>query len=230
MHPTRPPIPFFKRCVDLMVCIVSAPIVAPVMLLAAAVIKLSSAGPVFYHAKRAGYRGQPFYELKFRTMHIGADRHGAFTTKNDSRVFPAGRILRLFKIDELPQIINVLKGEMSIVGPRPEDWEIVEECYSPEQRAVLEVAPGLTGFPQVRFFDELSVIDPGEMDPQEHYKKLILPMRLAMDLEYVRRRSFWVDLRLIAQTIYLIALKSWATLLFGKRTVTLPQTAGQERG
>jgi lipopolysaccharide/colanic/teichoic acid biosynthesis glycosyltransferase len=219
----KPPIPWAKRAVDLTLASLAMIVLGPLMLAAAVAIKLSSKGPVFYQAPRAGYRGQTFSELKFRTMHLGADRHGAFTAKGDPRVFPVGSILRLFKIDELPQILNILRGEMSIVGPRPEACEIVEQCYTPEQRKVLEVAPGLTGFPQVRFFPELSVIATGGMDPQEHYKQVILPMRLEMDLEYVRRQSFWLDLGLIAYTAWLVLVMSWWVLLFGARPVEIRQ-------
>jgi lipopolysaccharide/colanic/teichoic acid biosynthesis glycosyltransferase len=159
-------------------------------------------------------------------MHLHSDRHGSFTAKNDTRVFPVGRLLRLFKIDELPQILNILHGEMSIVGPRPEDIDTVEKCYTAEQRKVLEVAPGLTGFPQVRFFPELSMIDPAGMDPQEHYRRVILPMRLEMDLEYVRRQSVWLDLYLIGATMFLIAFKSWWVLIFGQKTLRVEQGVG----
>jgi lipopolysaccharide/colanic/teichoic acid biosynthesis glycosyltransferase len=114
----------------------------------------------------------------------------------------------LFKIDELPQIFNILRGEMSIVGPRPEDVATVERCYTAAQRQVLEAVPGLTGLVQVRYFPELSVIDPGGMDPQEHYRKVILPVRLEMDFEYIRRRSFWFDAALIIWTIYLIVFRA----------------------
>jgi lipopolysaccharide/colanic/teichoic acid biosynthesis glycosyltransferase len=204
-----------KRIFDIVFAMLGLAAAAPLLLLAAAAIKLSSRGPVFYVAPRAGRFGVPFGQLKFRTMHTGADRAGAFTAKNDSRVFPAGRLLRLFKIDELPQLLNVLRGEMSFVGPRPEDLATVRECYTTPQRRVLEALPGLTGLPQVRFFPELSVIDTEGMDPQEHYRRVILPMRLAMDLEYVRRQSFWFDLYLIAWTAWLILFASWRVLLFG---------------
>jgi lipopolysaccharide/colanic/teichoic acid biosynthesis glycosyltransferase len=213
-----------KRALDLILCTLALVFLGPLMLLVAVLIKLSSPGPVFYHAMRAGHKGRPFAELKFRTMHLNSDRHGSFTAKDDPRVFPVGRFLRLFKIDEVPQIFNILRGEMSIVGPRPEDIDTVERCYSVEQRKVLEVAPGLTGFPQVRFFPELSMIDPGGMDPQEHYRRVILPMRLEMDLEYVRRQSLWLDLYLIGHTIFLIAFKSWWVLLFGQKTVRIEQS------
>jgi len=218
-------IPSAKRALDLILCSLALVFLGPLMLLVAALIKLSSRGPVFYHAMRAGYKGRPFAELKFRTMHLNADRHGSFTAKDDPRVFPVGRLLRLFKIDEMPQVLNILRGEMSIVGPRPEDTDTVEKCYSAEQRKVLDVAPGLTGFPQVRFFPELSMIDPGGMDPQEHYRRVILPMRLEMDLEYVRRQALGLDLYLIAYTIFLIAFKSWCVLLAGQKTVSMRQSA-----
>lgn len=228
MQYQKPPIPIAKRAVDVALSSLAMIVLGPLMLAAAVAIKLSSKGPVFYHAPRAGYRGQTFFELKFRTMHLGADRHGAFTAKGDPRVFPVGSILRLFKIDELPQILNILRGEMSIVGPRPEACEIVEECYSPEQRKILDVAPGLTGFPQVRFFPELSVIATGGMDPQEHYKRVILPMRLEMDLEYVHRQSFWLDLGLIGYTAWLVLVKSWWVLLFGAPAVEIKPPLGAE--
>jgi lipopolysaccharide/colanic/teichoic acid biosynthesis glycosyltransferase len=108
---------------------------------------------------------------------------------------------------------------MSIVGPRPEEIGIVEQCYTPRQRQVLNVAPGLTGLPQVRFFPELSIIDPGGMDPQEHYRKVTLPMRLEMDMEYIRRRSLWLDIKLIAQTVWLILSQS----------AKVPRTEGHAR-
>lgn len=205
--------PAWKRATDLALVLTALVFLGPLMLLAAALIKLSSRGPVFYVAPRMGWRGVPFGQLKFRTMHVGADRHGAFTAQQDRRVFAVGRWLRLFKIDELPQVLNILRGEMSVVGPRPEDIATVERCYTPAQRQVLDAVPGLTGLPQVRFFPELSVIDPGGMDPQDHYQQVILPVRLEMDLEYIRRRSFWFDASLIGRTIFLIAVKAPALAL-----------------
>lgn len=227
-------IPASKRALDLAICAFALPALAAVMVLAAVLIKVSSPGPVFYRAKRAGYKGRPFMALKFRTMRIGSDRLGAVTADGDSRVFAVGRILRLFKLDELPQIINILKGEMSIVGPRPEDFAIVQSCYTAEDMSVLDVAPGLTGLPQVRFFPELSVIDSGGMDPEDHYRRVVLPMRLGMDQEYIRRRSLVFDIYLIGCTLYLILIKSWSVLIFGTRRVSVPamsetSTVGREQ-
>jgi lipopolysaccharide/colanic/teichoic acid biosynthesis glycosyltransferase len=212
-------IPFSKRALDLALSSVALPLLAPVFLVVAILIKLSAPGPVFYKAMRAGYKGRPFGAWKFRSMHAGSDRHGAVTARNDPRVFAAGRILRAFKIDELPQLWNIVRGEMSIVGPRPEDVGIAAACYTPRQRKVLEVAPGLTGIPQVRFFPDLGAIDCEGMDPQQHYREVVLPLRLELDLEYVRRQSLWYDLYLIAATIFLILFKSWYVVLVGTRPI-----------
>jgi lipopolysaccharide/colanic/teichoic acid biosynthesis glycosyltransferase len=201
---------FSKRVMDVVLSSAGLLLLWPILLLAAIVIKLSSRGPVFFIAKRAGLNGGAFGLLKFRTMYCGADRFAPCTAKHDPRIFPAGRILRLLKIDELPQLINVLRGEMSVVGPRPEDWNIVREHYTPAQREVLKVRPGLTGIPQVYFFPEIFwVIDSQEMDPQEYYYRFILPMRIDMDLEYIRTQSFRLDFYLIAATVYLILFRSW---------------------
>ena len=209
MSPRRQPAaPWWKRATDITLCVVALVVLGPLMLLAAVAIVLSSPGPVFYLAPRIGRLGRPFGQLKFRSMHIGSDVKGAFTEKNDPRIFLAGRVIRLFKIDELPQVFNILRGEMSVVGPRPEDVKTVENYYSAEQMRVLDVLPGLTGLPQVRFFPELSIIDPDGMNPQEHYCRIILPMRLEMDLEYIRRQTFWFDLTLIAWTVGLIVFKA----------------------
>lgn len=224
---STPRLPATKRILDIAIGGGALVLLAPLMALAALLIKWSSPGPVLYVAPRAGRFGRPFGQLKFRTMRSGADSDGAFTVHNDARVFPVGRLLRLFKLDELPQLWNVVRGQMSIVGPRPEDLATVRRCYTPRQMRVLDVAPGLTGLPQVRFFPELSVIDPEGLDPQEHYRRSILPMRLEMDLEYVRRQSLALDLSLIARTIWLIAVKSWLILLRGQKQRSLRELAAE---
>ncbi len=188
----------------------------PLFVLIAVAIKLSSSGALFYVAPRAGRGNRKFGQLKFRTMHRNADRAGAFTAKNDTRIFAAGKVLRMLKLDELPQLLNVWRGEMSIVGPRPEDWDTVQTCYTAEQMRVLEATPGLTGLPQVRFFPDLSIIDTKGMDSQLHYKTVILPMRLQLDLEYIDKRSFLYDLGLIARTVYLIAVRAPWILITGR--------------
>lgn len=226
--PPSKPTPAWKRATDIVLSLLALVVLGPLMLLTALAIKLSSPGPVFYVAPRMGQGGRPFGQLKFRSMHVGSDRKGAFTEKNDRRVFLAGRVIRLFKIDELPQVFNILRGEMSVVGPRPEDVATVERYYSPEQRRVLDAAPGLTGLPQVVFFPELSIIDPGGMDPQEHYCRVILPLRLEMDMEYIRRRSFFFDLSLILRTIGLIVFKA-PLLALGVKFEPVPLEAFRTR-
>jgi lipopolysaccharide/colanic/teichoic acid biosynthesis glycosyltransferase len=221
MTRNRIEIPISKRALDLAVSVTALLLLAPVMLLVAALIKLCSPGPVFYIGRRAGYKGRPYGQIKFRTMHVGADRDGSFTRRNDARVFPLGRVLRLLRLDELPQFFNVLKGEMSVVGPRPEDYQIVQECYTPEWRRTLEVPPGLTGLRQVRLFPDCSSLDKPGVPPMEYYRSEVLPKLLAIDLEYVRRRTFWLDVYLIAATFYLIACKSWFILLAHRRGRTL---------
>jgi lipopolysaccharide/colanic/teichoic acid biosynthesis glycosyltransferase len=211
----RPRLPISKRLTDIAISAVGLLVLSPLLLLIALLVKLYSPGPLFYFAHRAGYKGHPFDLFKFRTMHVGADRFGAITAKNDPRIYPLGKLLRLFKLDEVPQLFNVLRGEMSLVGPRPEDLTIVRDCYSEQQRRVLEVPPGLTGLPQVRFFPE---IPHGEdADAQEHYRGQMLPIRLEMDLEYIRRRSFGLDLYLILYTAYLILFKGPCILVFGHK-------------
>jgi lipopolysaccharide/colanic/teichoic acid biosynthesis glycosyltransferase len=220
------PMPLSKRAFDILSTGVALLALAPLFAWIALGIKLSSPGPVFYVAPRMGRHRVPFGQLKFRTMHVNADRHGAFTAKNDTRIFAFGKILRLLKLDELPQLLNVFRGEMSVVGPRPEDCATVDSCYTPDQLRVLEAVPGLTGLPQVRFFPELSIIDTNGMDPQEHYKQFILPMRLQMDQEYIDNRSFLYDLGLILRTGCLIGFKAPVIILSGKMPkVQLPKTA-----
>ena len=207
---------WLKRAFDVAMSGLALLVLSPLFALIAIAIKVSSAGAVFYVAPRAGRGNQLFGQLKFRTMHMNADKAGAFTAKNDSRIFVVGKGLRMLKLDELPQLWNVFCGEMSIVGPRPEDWETVRSCYTTEQMRVLDARPGLTGLPQVRFFPDLSIIDTAGMDSQLHYKTVILPMRLAMDLEYIDKRSFVYDLGLIVRTAYLIVVKAPWILITGR--------------
>lgn len=217
--------PLSKRIFDLAASGFALLVLSPLFLLIAIAIKLSSPGPLFYVAPRAGRFNKTFGQLKFRSMHVNADRAGAFTARNDNRIFPVGKIIRLLKVDELPQLINVFRGEMSVVGPRPEDCKTVDTCYTPAQMKVLDAVPGLTGLPQVRFFPELSVIDTHGMDPQLHYQQVILPMRLEMDLEYIAKQSFFYDLGLIFRTIFLILFKAPWILLTGRMPkVALPAT------
>jgi lipopolysaccharide/colanic/teichoic acid biosynthesis glycosyltransferase len=216
-----------KRALDIFLSFLALLFTLPLFLLTALLIRLSSPGPIFYRGLRAGLRGKPFWQLKFRTMTL---RHSGdpFTSQGDPRVTPIGRVLRLFRIDELPQIINILKGEMSWVGPRPEDYDIVRRCYSIDQLRVLSVRPGLTGTVQVNSFPGLEyMIPPGE-DPQRYYEEVLLPQRLAEDLRYIENMSLWGDLRILFATLYCVLVKSWSVLLKSQRDPNRQKGKGGE--
>jgi lipopolysaccharide/colanic/teichoic acid biosynthesis glycosyltransferase len=181
------------------------------MLLIALVVKLTSPGPIFYRGRRAGLCGREFWQLKFRSMRTGA-AGSSFTARDDDRITPIGRLIRTTKLDEFPQLFNVLRGEMSLVGPRPEAFDVVEELYTREQLRVLTVRPGLTCLLQVRIFPDFTYDVPTGADPTSYYRHTILPARLAEDLEYVDRQSLALDLKLLAQTAWCLLFKSWPLL------------------
>ena len=189
-----------KRCFDIIVALIGLVLLTPVFLIVALAIKLDSPGPVFYIGKRIGKDGVPFGIIKFRTMVDHADRIGAALTQGqDRRVTPVGRVLRQWKLDELPQLLNVLRGEMSLVGPRPEAPCYVGH-YTPEQRRVLQAKPGITGLTQVRFRHEESLLQRCR-NVEEEYIREIMPHKLALDLEYVESQTLLLDLKLIARTL-----------------------------
>jgi lipopolysaccharide/colanic/teichoic acid biosynthesis glycosyltransferase len=184
----------------------------PLILIGALAVKLTSRGPAFYRARRAGLDGRLFHMLKFRTMRVGADTvDRRITEANDERITPVGRLLRKSKIDELPQFWNVLRGQMSVVGPRPEDWDIVERNYTAEQRRTLEVVPGIVSPVVVRWFPDLTYHDPPPpgVSMQEYYLKRHLPVQLAGALHYIEHQSLWLDLKVILQTAYCVLVHSW---------------------
>ncbi|PTL34909.1 hypothetical protein CLG94_12485 [Candidatus Methylomirabilis limnetica] len=200
-----------KRAIDLIFSLVALVLLLPIFLLVAIAIKLDSPGLVFYAQERVGRRGKTFRILKFRSMVVDADQVGPHLTGNaDPRVTRVGRLLRLLKIDELPQIINVLKGDMSLVGPRPEIPAIVEQ-YTPEQRAILEVKPGITGPTQLAWVGESDTFPPG-VDVYEHYTKQFMQEKLESDREYVRTRSLAGDLWYVIRTPIAIGERILTTL------------------
>jgi lipopolysaccharide/colanic/teichoic acid biosynthesis glycosyltransferase len=212
-----------KRAFDILLSVIALILMLPLLGITAALIWAFSPGPILYRGLRAGLRGKPFWQLKFRTMTI---RHSGdpFTSQADPRVTPIGKILRLFRIDELPQIINILKGEMSWVGPRPEDYEVVLRCYSPDQLRVLSARPGLTGSVQVKSFPGLEYKIPPGVDPQRYYEEVLLPQRLAEDIRYVENMSFWLDLKILCATLYCVLIKSWSVLLRTRKSATTHET------
>jgi lipopolysaccharide/colanic/teichoic acid biosynthesis glycosyltransferase len=172
-------------------------LLAPVLLLLALLVRASSPGPVFFGQQRVGQGGRLFRIYKFRTMRVN-NSGPQVTAGADPRITPIGARLRHWKLDELPQLLNVLKGDMAFVGPRPEVPCYVA-YYTPEQRQVLSVPPGITGLTQLRYRNEEELMR-GAPDPEALYLREIMPQKLALDLEYVRRRNAWMDLCLTAQT------------------------------
>jgi lipopolysaccharide/colanic/teichoic acid biosynthesis glycosyltransferase len=185
-----------KRLFDVAVSTVGLVITSPIVLVAAVAVKLDSPGPVFYRANRVGRGGAPFHILKLRSMQVQA-AGPAVTAGDDPRITRVGRVLRRTKLDELPQLLNVLRGEMSLVGPRPEDPRYVAH-YTPEQREVLAVRPGITGPTVLAFFDEEDMLRGG--DAESIYLTQVMPRKLAVDLQYVNHASFGGDLRILGQT------------------------------
>jgi lipopolysaccharide/colanic/teichoic acid biosynthesis glycosyltransferase len=175
---------------------------SPVFLALAAAIRLGSGSPVLYAQERVGRGGKPFLLYKFRSMREGADRAGALVTgAGDPRVTPLGRLLRRTKLDELPQLWNVLRGDMSLVGPRPEVARYVVH-YAPEQRRVLAVRPGLTDPATLRYRDEEALLARIPAPEREaFYLREVMPRKLALNLEYLARSGFWSDLGVLLRTV-----------------------------
>ncbi|MBI2855844.1 MAG: sugar transferase [Chloroflexi bacterium] len=191
-----------KRLFDILASFAGLAITLPLYPFIAVAVKLDSPGPVFFSQSRVGLNGRPFTILKFRTMVRDAYRQRAITMKVDRRVTRVGRWLRGLKLDELPTLWNVLKGEMSLVGPRPE-LQVYVDHYTPEQRQVLSVRPGITDLGTLRFNDEANLLgDEGQFE--DVYLRQILPEKLRLNLEYIARRSFWYDMRIILLTLLLI--------------------------
>lgn len=191
---------FAKRSLDVVASLIGLVLLSPVLLVISILVKLDSPGPVFYRGVRAGRDGEPFKMLKFRTMVANADKIGGPSTSDDDpRVTRVGRFLRKYKLDEIPQLINVLKGDMSLVGPRPEVLSEVEK-YTSEERQLLSVRPGITDWASIEFNDEGAILE-GAEDPHQAYLEKIRPGKVRLGLKYVRERSFWVDLKILAQTV-----------------------------
>ena len=189
-----------KRGFDVIGSLTALLLLFPFFFFAAVMIKIRDGGPVFYRGERTGLEGVTFRIYKFRTMVVDAEKlGGASTAGDDARITPVGRFLRKYKLDELPQLINVLKGEMSIVGPRPEVKRYTD-MFSEEERAILTVRPGITDWASIWNADEGAVLA-GAADPEKAYLELIRPTKLKLQLKYVRERSFWVDLKIIFLTL-----------------------------
>ena len=190
-----------KRAFDILCSFLGLAVLSPVLLVVSVLVAVTSPGGVFFRQERIGKDGRPFRIFKFRSMR--KDNAGLkITTGNDSRITPVGRFLRKSKIDELPQLINVLVGDMSFVGPRPEVADYVN-LYTHYQRQVLLVRPGLTGLASIRFRNENDLLTASD-DPNRTYVEQIMPRKIDLDLEYIPHASVFYDIKLIFQTFAVV--------------------------
>jgi lipopolysaccharide/colanic/teichoic acid biosynthesis glycosyltransferase len=189
-----------KRILDVVATSLGLAVLSPLLLLVALVVKLTSAGPVLFRQQRIGRRGRPFFVLKFRTMVPDAPKLGGpITFGNDPRITLPGGFLRRSKLDELPQLLNVLKGEMSLVGPRPEVPKYVE-MFREDYNVILQVRPGITDLASIRYRDEAALLGKAA-DPESEYVHRVLPEKIRLAKEYVRRQSLRLDLSIIFATL-----------------------------
>ena len=192
--------PIAKRLFDILFSVIGLAVFSPLFAVVALLLKLDSEGPVFYRGVRAGKHGKPFRIFKFRTMVVNADKIGGpSTSADDPRLTRMGKIIRRYKIDEFPQMINILRGEMSFVGPRPEVLEEVQ-LYSDEEKLLLSVPPGMVDYATTKFHNEEEILR-GSADPHQAYREKIRPEKIRLGLEYVRTRSFWGDIKILLQFI-----------------------------
>jgi lipopolysaccharide/colanic/teichoic acid biosynthesis glycosyltransferase len=189
-----------KRIFDLTVSLLALIFLIPLFLIISILILLDSKGKIFYKQKRVGKEGRLFELCKFRTMHPGADNRGLLTIgEKDSRITKTGYFLRKYKLDELPQLYNVLIGDMSIVGPRPEVKKYTD-LYNDEQKIVLSVKPGITDYASIEYSNENEILS-GEKNPEQTYINKIMPAKLHLNLRYIKERSFGSDLKIILLTL-----------------------------
>src|SRR6266849_1734141 len=174
-----------KRLFDVLLSFVGLLLISPFLVLIAILIKLASPGPVLYRGVRVGQYGKPFCILKFRSMIVDAEQQGGSATAGDDpRLTSIGKFLRRYKLDELPQLFNVLKGEMSFVGPRPEVQKYVDQ-YSEDDKAILQLRPGITDWASIWNSNEAAVLE-GSSDPEKSYEELILPKKIELQLKYLQ--------------------------------------------
>jgi len=205
-----------KRLFDIAFAALALLLLCPLLLAIALWVRLDSPGPVFFRQQRVGRGGRLFGIYKFRTMHTGAEAMGPqITVGEDARITRAGAWLRRSKVDELPQFLNVLRGDMSVVGPRPEVPRYVAQYPADVRQAVLSVRPGITDLASIEFRDESALLARSS-DPERTYVEQILPAKLRHAQQYVRTRSLWLDLRIIART---------ALALLGLHTARHPDSA-----
>lgn len=191
--------PSIKRILDFVLALVGVVLSSPLFLVIAGWIRLADPGPVFYSGVRVGKDGVPFRMIKFRTMTFNAEGNGPSSTAGDDRrITVPGRFLRRFKLDEIAQLLNVLNGDMSLVGPRPQvQWAV--DLYSPSERLLLSVRPGITDYASLRFRNEGEILQ-GSTDPDRDYLEKIAPLKISLGLRYVTTMSLVIDLKIILAT------------------------------
>ena len=196
-----------KRIFDFLAAFVGLVVLSPLLLIISVIIKKESPGPIFCRGVRSGLDGKPFRIYKFRTMVVNAeDLGGPSTALNDPRLTKVGAFLRKYKLDELPQFINVLKGEMSIVGPRPQ-VEKYTKLYNDEEKIILTVKPGLTDYASIKFINLDQIL--GDCKVDEKYIKEIEPEKNRLRIKYAKEHNFWIDCKLIFMTLLqLLRIKS----------------------
>lgn len=195
-----------KRIFDIMASGLGLLALSPLFMVLSVWIKLDSSGPVFYRQVRVGRHNRDFKLFKFRSMRVGADKLGLITVGgHDSRITRSGYFIRKYKLDELPQLINVFLGDMSLVGPRPEVRKYVE-MYTPEQMHVLDVRPGITDMASILYRNENELLAQAE-DPDRYYVEVVMQDKLRINLEYVAKHSFFYDIKLIFRTFWTIITK-----------------------
>lgn len=189
-----------KRIFDIFFAAAGLIILSPVFIITAVIIKLDSKGPVIYKQSRVGKGNRDFQLFKFRSMKPDSDVSGLLTVGGrDPRITTSGYYLRKFKLDELPQLINVLKGEMSFVGPRPEVRKYVD-IYTEDQKKVLSVSPGITDVASIKYRNENELLEKAD-DPERFYVENIMPDKISLNLEYIDQRSLYKDLKVILKTL-----------------------------
>jgi len=195
-----------KRSFDFVFSIIGLLVLSPILLLIALIIKLDSKGPILFIQGRVGKNNLDFNIFKFRTMHMASQSKGLLTLGNrDSRITKVGYFLRRYKIDEFPQLINILKGDMSFVGPRPELRHYVN-YYTEDDLKIFSVRPGITGLASLKYRNEVELLKAAK-DPEDYFIKIIIPDKLKFNKEYIKRQSFLFDLKLIFITIIKVISK-----------------------
>jgi lipopolysaccharide/colanic/teichoic acid biosynthesis glycosyltransferase len=216
----------FKRSFDFLAALLAIVVLSPVFIIVGALVAITSQGPLLYRQKRVGRDGRLFEICKFRTMCVGADRSGpSVTASDDERITPIGRWLRISKLDEIPQLFNVLRGDMSLVGPRPQVPQFVEHFDPNLRELVLRVRPGITGPTAIRFRHEEQLLA-NQPDRENFYIRTILPIKLEMDVDYVANRSMGEDMKILFATARMLTSDALPKPRKASNAVEHDETAG----